>query len=298
MLLGFLPDEFLQGFAGALLDKQPAPVLDWVKRLSDEGWDLPQFVRDFREYLRETLVDQLAAGAKPEALSVAGKTVSLAELLQMIKVMGQTQDDMRWNDNPRLVLELYSLRLTQPFVDAGELLRRMEGLEQGKFTTPSPLVGEGRDGGLKQSASAPPPSPSPTRGQGKVMETSQESSSQWKQLLAELWKRPLVGSQMERARLQSASDKEWVIALPDKFAVDLVSRSQALIQETLAKIIGHPVNLRFIQGGPAPANEADDLVVTPSPQERLDERQTAVMKDAGVQKILHAFKGRIRPEST
>jgi len=48
----------------------------------------------------------------------------------MIKVMGQCVDEMRWNDNPRLVLELYSLRLTQPFVDAGELLRRLEQLEK------------------------------------------------------------------------------------------------------------------------------------------------------------------------
>ena len=48
----------------------------------------------------------------------------------MLKVMGQCLDEMRWNDNPQLVLELYALRLTQPFVDAGALLKRLEELEK------------------------------------------------------------------------------------------------------------------------------------------------------------------------
>src|SRR5207302_2380717 len=64
MLLGFLPDEFLVGFASALLERQPAGVLDWIKQLVEEGWDLPQFVRDFREFLRATMVEQLSEGVR------------------------------------------------------------------------------------------------------------------------------------------------------------------------------------------------------------------------------------------
>ena len=59
MLLGFLPDEFLQGFASALLERKPAGVLEWTHQLAEEGWELPQFVRDFREFLRQALIEQL-----------------------------------------------------------------------------------------------------------------------------------------------------------------------------------------------------------------------------------------------
>ena len=58
MLLGFLPDEFLIGFTSASLERKPAGVLEWVRQLIEEGWDIPQFVRDFREFLRQTMVDQ------------------------------------------------------------------------------------------------------------------------------------------------------------------------------------------------------------------------------------------------
>src|SRR6185312_5450909 len=117
-----------------LLERKSAGVLDWVRQLVEEGWDIPQFIRDFREYLRLTIVEQLGGSAE---LKIAGRPVSLAEVLHMIKVMGQCVEEMRWNDNPRLVLELYSLRLTQPFVDAGELLRRVGELE--KSPAPGPV---------------------------------------------------------------------------------------------------------------------------------------------------------------
>src|ERR1017187_7350317 len=77
MLLGFLPDEFLIGFASALLERKPAGVLEWVRQLVEEGWDIPQFVRDFREFLRQTIVDQLKPAKAPEALQISGRQVSL-----------------------------------------------------------------------------------------------------------------------------------------------------------------------------------------------------------------------------
>jgi DNA polymerase-3 subunit gamma/tau len=297
MLLGFLPEEYLQGFAAALLAKEPAKVLEWVKRLTEEGWDLPQFVRDFREYLRQTMVDQLATGKKPEALSLAGANVSLGELLQVIKVMGQTQDEMRWNDNPRIVLELYSLRLTQPFVDAGALLRRIEELEKGgssiRMPTESPIPSP------RQEVSRGPEVSSPTTLDSPLMTAGNDDKvivAPWKQFLAELWKRPLVGSQIERARLQEATESEWVIALPDKFAADLLQRSQTLIQDSLSKVLGRPMRVRWVQTNDSvkTVDDVNDVVVTPSYEERVDERQPAILKDGGVQKILQTFRGRIR----
>ena len=37
---------------------------------------------------------------------------------------------MRWNDQPRLVLELYLLKLAQPFVPLSELVERLEKIEK------------------------------------------------------------------------------------------------------------------------------------------------------------------------
>lgn len=297
ILLGFLPDEFLQGFASALLERKPEGVLQWIRQLAEEGWDLPQFVRDFREFLRQTLVDQISAGAQAGALRVAGRPVSLPEILQVVKIMGQCLEEMRWNDNPRLVLELYGLRLTQPFVDAGALVRRIEDLE-------SSLAASSFERGVRGSGSPPRnDTPAAQRSEAVSMTPAAVSTSlpslgegrellaaQWKQLLAELWKRPAVGSHMERARLKNATATEWVVTFGDPFALDSVQRSIAFIAETLAKIVGHPVAVRLLQEPRSSDEESADVMVRPEQEERV----AAAVKDEKVQKILEMFKGKIR----
>jgi len=52
---------------------------------------------------------------------------------------------------------------------------------------------------------------------------------------------------MERARLRSAGDTEWVIAFADAFAMASVQRNQAFLEETVAALAGHPVKVRFVQ---------------------------------------------------
>ncbi len=330
MLMGFLPEEFLEGFASALLERTPAGVLQWVRQLVDEGWDIPQFVRDFREFLRLAMVKQISQQGAAKPIVVAGRSATLPEVLHIIKGMGQCLDDMRWNDNPRLVLELHSLRLTQPFVDAGELLRRIEELEgraqgaglraQSEKPTSPPLSREPAP--IQQSVpvkespqasssvlSAPPVALAPTAKPTIAPPSSSESSvlnsapsvpspalsspaQLWRQLLGELWKKPMVAAHMERAYLKSTTPKEWVVSFADKFAMDSVIRAQGFIQEILVKITGQPVALRCVQET-RERRETDSMVVAaPADEERL----SAVTQDAQVRKVLGVFRGKIRPQ--
>jgi len=296
MLLGFLPEEFLIGYASALLERKPAGVLEWIKQLVEEGWDIPQFVRDFREFLRQAIVDQ--SGTNP--LQIAGRSVSLAEALQMIKVMGQSVDEMRWNDNPRLVLELYSLRLTQPFVDAGELIRRIEQLERGGTGARGPEGAKAVYPNLPpkvpsspsvSSALSSPSSPTAPTITSAPSAPPPPPSDLWKRLLTELWKRPAVASHMERAHLKSATDAEWVIGFVDAFAMASVQRNQGFLDETVAGLAGRPVKIRFVQELEDRREGEEATVVVPSvaAQERR-----VIVENAQVQKVLDVFKGKIR----
>ena len=312
MLLGFLPEEFLQGFAGAILSREPTQVLQWVKKLSDEGWEIPQFVRDFREYLRLQMVEQLGGGAKPEALKIGDRTISLGALLQTIKVLGQCLDEMRWNDNPQLVLELYALRLTQPFMNAGDLLKRLEALEKtGPVRESAPAPSPSKPPisvvpvparvapSIKPVAAAPTPAPVPPTLERSVPSSAaapvgsvskEEAAAQWKRLLSELWKKPAVASHMERAYLKSATNTEWVVSFPDKFAMDSVQRSSGFILETLAALCGRAVQIRFIYEARETRETSPMIIAAPEAEEKL----ATVSQDANVQKVLQMFKGKIR----
>jgi len=311
MLLGFLPDEFLIGFASALLERKPAGILEWVRQLVDEGWDIPQFVRDFREFLRTSMVEQLGKPKSSDGLQISGRSVSLAEVLHMIKVMGQCVDEMRWNDNPRLVLELYSLRLTQPFVDAGELFRRIELLEKAgpadkttgqhetpghaETTGPNITVGNPKNLPASPSASALPVRPivseAPALSTSPASPVASDVTDLWKRLLAELWKKPTVASHLERAHLKSATAAEWVIGFADAFAMSSVQRNQAFLEETVAAVAGRPIKVRLVQQT-LDRREGEDATVVVLPV--AEEKARAAVQDVHVQKVLDVFKGKIR----
>lgn len=311
-LLGFLPEEFLVGFASAILERKPAGVLEWIRQLVDEGWDLPQFVRDLREFLRQSIVDQLSKSdvgpRTSDSLQISGRSTGLAEILQMIKVLGQCVDEMRWNDNPRLVLELYSLRLTQPFVDVGEILRKIEALEKNSGSGERSVGGAMVPGTSTDRVTARPAIPA-------VKNLNSDASAQpsdpytpssavdipqlWKQFLTELWKKPTVASHVERARLAKASDSEWVIGFSDRFAMETVQRSQSFIDQTLSAAFGRPMRVRYVHEAPDRRDDGAVVVATPVASNTRDEAPAALnvsVQDARVQKVLDVFKGKVRPE--
>ena len=96
---------------------------------------------------------------------------------------------------------------------------------------------------------------------------------------------------MERAYLKTATEGEWIVSFPDKFAMDSVQRSQPFIQETVNRIAGKHIILRYVFE-PREAKEAVSQVVVVSPA--AEEKLAKAQKDASVQKILEVFKGKIR----
>jgi len=329
LLLGFLPEEFLIGFASALLEHQPSGVLQWIKQLMEEGWEMQQFAKDFREFLRQAIVDQIAAGKKPEALMIAGRTVSLAQLLYILKILGQCVDEMRWNDNPQLVLELYALRLTEPFVDVSELMERLQRLggvgdgekgRGGETATEKPKMSPTVPASSAPRAVAAPrphtPSPTPASAPPRPITPSPTLSSPppaadaaalWKRFLAEVWKKPSVASHLERARLKSVAGSMWTISFSDAFALGAVQRAQSFVVEILTELSGQPVNVKFVQAEPdrregsatvtvaaaAPTKESESAEEVESVPAEVS---TEALNDPHVQKVLDVFKGRVRSD--
>ena len=224
----------------------------------------------------------------------------------MIKVMGQCVDEMRWNDNPRLLLELYSLRLTQPFVDAGELLRRLERLEKSTGDTeirrviPNTTSDTKKSEGIKTASVVPsspatlvsPASPvSPADAALPAVSASPDIEAMWKRLLTELWKKPSVASHLERAHLKSATDKEWLIGFVDAFAMESVQRNQAFLDETVTAVVGHPIKVRLVQQA-IDRREGEEATVVILPV--AEEKARAAVQDVRVQKVLDVFKGKVR----
>ena len=122
-ILGVADAELVFDAAEALADHDPGAALLTVKRLSDSGRDLTQFMRDLTAHLRHLFVVQ-TLGEVPDSFSVtAEQTDRLAaqadalpqgESLRAIDFLAAAIAAVKEGSEPRIQLEVALLKATQP----------------------------------------------------------------------------------------------------------------------------------------------------------------------------------------
>jgi DNA polymerase-3 subunit gamma/tau len=169
-LLGLVKADVLAEAAEAILARDPARVLRLVDRLATRGQDLRQFALELIGHLRDLAI--LSVCPEPGALLEGSRVsrevsqrqagqVSLPELELMLRGLQQAEGEMRRAAQPRFLLEMALLRLTEirHLRGLGDILGRLVALE-GRLPGGSlpPAAGE-----LPLFESRPAPSDRPVR---------------------------------------------------------------------------------------------------------------------------------------
>jgi DNA polymerase-3 subunit gamma/tau len=167
-ILGVADAELVLDAAEALADHDPKTALLTVKRLSDSGRDITQFMRDLSAHLRHLFVVQ-TLGDVPDSFSVTAEhgdrlasqaeRLSQGEILRAIDFLAEALAAVKDGSEPRMQLEMALLKATQPQADLSlqTLIFRIEQLERrldGETASEVPV---------EESASAPAPQAAPQR---------------------------------------------------------------------------------------------------------------------------------------
>jgi DNA polymerase III subunit gamma/tau len=160
-ILGVADAELVLDTAEALAESDPKAALLAVKRLSDSGRDVTQFMRDLSAHLRHLFVVQ-TLGEVPDSFSVtAGHTERLAsqadrlgqgEIVRAIEFLAGAISAVKEGSEPRIQLEVALLKATQPQADLSlqALMYRIEQLERQLGATQ-----QGSEGGAAPAAPEP-----------------------------------------------------------------------------------------------------------------------------------------------
>jgi DNA polymerase III subunit gamma/tau len=139
-ILGVADAELVLDAAEALADHDPKTALLTVKRLSDSGRDITQFMRDLSAHLRHLFVVQ-TLGEVPDSFSVTADSterlssqagrIAQGELLRAIDFLAAGLAAVKDGSEPRIQLEMALLKATQPQADLSiqALMHRIEQLE-------------------------------------------------------------------------------------------------------------------------------------------------------------------------
>ncbi|MDR2676596.1 MAG: DNA polymerase III subunit gamma/tau [Endomicrobium sp.] len=133
-LLGLIPKDIIVSVTNSIAKNDIHAILKIVKEITEQGYDILQFARDLRDYLRKIMIYSI----NPEIAEIFSDDVELFEYqktlftiprhLRMNNLLSKVIDEMRWHDHPRILLEMYLLKIAEHYYDVGELIKKIEEL--------------------------------------------------------------------------------------------------------------------------------------------------------------------------
>jgi DNA polymerase-3 subunit gamma/tau len=243
-LLGTTAPAEVRAFARALVAHEPTPALEAIDRAAREGEDLGAFTRDVIELLRRALVLKAAPAAKladlPHAeaneLRALGESVTLDDLLYVLRAFLDADEAMRESPHPRVELEIAAVRATRrPQPRALEdVLKRVEEAEA-RLRQASPAAAPVRvqesllpsvvpprpialEPAARPAAAAPVPAaaPPPARPQTQASAPAPggDIATGWQRVVDEVMRRkPTLGAVLAQTQPGGLRERELVLVL-------------------------------------------------------------------------------------
>jgi DNA polymerase III subunit gamma/tau len=316
-LLGFLPLEIIYSTTEAISKNDGAKLLDIIKNVTEQGYNLLQFARDLREHFRKVLLAKVKISLleinedEKKAFEKQKDWFSKAWLLRSSQLLSKCLDEMRWSDQPRLLLELYILKIAEPYIGADELVKRLEkleGSEKGPGSEPEP---EPEPEPVSRVVEKPvlekPEPPTISSTQVNPGQSFEDMKILWSGLTNDFKiEKPLVASVLDGVQFCSANDGSIVLGVTNKYQHEGIKRNQALIESAIARKFGKSmrVNLTFFEKkqDQTSDNETEEIIVeeennTPPSKEIYEvEADQGKPKDPipqSLDKILDKFPGRV-----
>jgi DNA polymerase III subunit gamma/tau len=234
-LLGATAPAEVLDFSAALVGHDTAAALEAIDRAVREGEDLVAFTRDVVELLRRVLVlkaaprAQLAdlAASEANALRKLGETVSLDELLYLLRAFVEADTLMRESPHPRVELEVAAVCATRRPVPQAidDVLRRIDEVQArlAQSVPSPPPAGPVQETLLSERAAAAPRAPQsapreatprPAVVAPATPPPGEDLATVWQRVVDEVMrKKPMLGAVLAQATPLGVASGELTIAL-------------------------------------------------------------------------------------
>jgi DNA polymerase-3 subunit gamma/tau len=280
-------DEFLD----ALIDGDAGRVLTAVAHAVSIGRDprtvTEQLVRHLRDAFLSLMAPELVVLPRDRVDAIAARAQKLgaASLVRAIERLGLTLVDMRHAPDPRILVEVALVQLTnnEAGTDLEAVLTRVERLEQTikqlRESGPAPATaGAPRDpatgravlGGAARGKPAPPataPEPASAEPHTSSPRPTPASAAAGGSI-ADVWEqtvkgqvKPIVRALYSAGSFVGGSGDTWQFSVPNEAHGAKCATHKAAVEKALADAIGAPVNIEFVVGA---RSHDDDEPSTPA----------------------------------
>lgn len=296
-VLGIAPWEQIARFTQALMARDKGTALTLIDNLYDQGRDLAHFARSVMKQLREGILEDMDKER---------------EYLQAIEVLAQTIREMRFAQDPRILLEVAALKIMSgaPVAaghspEVGRLEEKVRTLEQQVASLQAQLARQRRVPQTEEKSAAPQRQPAPASDE----ESTAFVVDNWLDFLSRLRAERLVQCEafLKEGRPVEVKGDAVIVAFPRDRGFHKASIEQAdhrePTQRVLSKWLGRKVRLECVfqdeaeaSGGASKAREtgdAEEAAPAAKPEKQTQPEVVDAASDEFLRASMETFGGKI-----
>jgi DNA polymerase-3 subunit gamma/tau len=299
--LGLGSYQLLDSLVDNVIKCDSAKSLESINSLADHGADLPQCLKKLVSYFRDLMIYKInpdlidVSETRAQRLMELSKSASVDRLMKTVKILTQTESDIKQLGYERLNFELAIIRLCRlrdESIPLDKVLAKLQEIESKVYNTAS---------GIPVAVVAEPENTYSDTMVGSVdiidaksdsieAKESDPLSSTWANLLKGIKVKcpPALHAVLKEAQLISVDDSTLTVDFDPKFAWHREqlkdSESKKQIESYISEVMGKSIKVVLR------SNDSSNKVDMPTSQREM---RTDAMLDDSVKLVLDIFNGRI-----
>jgi DNA polymerase-3 subunit gamma/tau len=240
-LLGLLPKDIIVSVTDNIAKGDIHAILKSVKEVYEQGYNILQFARDLRDHLRNVMVYSInpAIAEIPsedrKVFDIQRTLFTISRHVRMNNLLSKVLEEMRWYDQPRILLEMCLLKMSESYYNVGELINKITDLEKNARTCDSQLPFEKQPAVQSESYSG-----------GKVFDTA-DLTIVWNEIVSEIIKEhPLTAQSLKNALIKAESSSSIQLLFSKQFDYDSALKFQKQISRLFQKMTSLNVAIKIV----------------------------------------------------
>ncbi|MDR0800270.1 MAG: DNA polymerase III subunit gamma/tau, partial [Endomicrobium sp.] len=276
-LLGLLPKEIMVSVTDNIAKGDIHAILKIVKEIYEQGYNILQFARDLRDHLRNVMIYSInpavaEISSEDKKIFDTQKTLfTVSRHVRMNNLLSKALEEMHWHDQPRILLEMYLLKMSEPYYDVGELINKITDLEKNVRTCGSSQLPFEKQPAVQSESYAA----------GKASDPA-DLTTVWNKIVSEIIKEhSLTAQPLKNALIKIESASSIQLVFSKQFDYDFALEFQEQISKLFQRMTGLNVAIKIVIEKNISKNKAvqkDTVVKEEDPLPAEENAKTAVPK--------------------
>ena len=256
-MIGLLPKEIISKTIDYIAQNDVESIMKICKQVYEDGYNVLQFARDLRDHLRQLMLfsvnpDIADVSTEDKKLYDRQKVLfPISRFIRMGNLISKALEEMKWHDQPRMLLELYLLKMAEPYYNVAELINKINELGKQSIAN-MPELKEVKAEKVVANTDISQPAAINDPVEEDTVVTMAESFDYdlmglWKEIVAEFSrKHPMSAQTLKDATVKELNANTFQIAVPSPLSLNMIKMHQETIQKLMTRKSGREIKVSMV----------------------------------------------------